>query len=210
MTSGSPFQLPRTPTVGDLRVCLRPVTPDDRDRLLEGLQALSGETSYRRFFTPSFYPGEATLHYLTHPDGERHVAVGAVDCTRDGTPGVGAARYVQLTDQPDVAEAAVVVIDAYQRRGIGSLLLAALSRVAADKGLDRFRGYVLAENRDFLTYLRTLGAVNERIHDGVIQFDVPVYAHAEALPSGPETERARRAWRTLADAPVGTCTDGSA
>lgn len=210
MTSGPAFRLPRTVTVGALRVCLRPITPDDRKRILEGLQSLSVETSYRRFFTPTFYPSEATLRYLTHPDGERHVALGAVDCTREGTPGIGAARYVRLAEQPSVAEAAVVVVDAYQQRGVGSLLLAALSRVAADRGVVRFRGYVLADNRAFLTYLRALGAVNEKAHDGVIQLDVPVYAREAALPKAPETERARWAWRTLADAPVGDCTDASA
>jgi GNAT superfamily N-acetyltransferase len=210
MTSSSAFPLPRTVTIGDLRVCLRPVTPDDRERLLDGLRALSVETSYRRFFAPTFYPSEATLHYLTHPDGERHVAIGAVDCTREGTPGVGAARYVRLAEQPTVAEAAVVVVDAYQRQGIGSLLLAALSRVAADRGVDRFRGYVLADNRAFLRYLRALGAVNEQAHDAVIQLDVPVYARAAALPEAPETERARWAWHTLVDAPVGDCTDAPA
>lgn len=58
-------------------------------------------------------------------------------------------------------------------------------------------------------FLRHLGAFNERAHDGVIQIDGPVYARAAALPEGPETERARWAWRTLADAPVGDCLDGA-
>jgi GNAT superfamily N-acetyltransferase len=192
-------------TVDGLRVCVRPVTPDDRDRILQGLRSMSVETSYRRFFTPTFYPSEETLRYLTHVDGEQHMAIGAVDCTREGEPGIGAARYVRLPEEPAVAEAAVVVLDAYQQRGIGSLLIAALSRYAAHHGVECFRGFVLAENRSFLAFLRNLGAVNEHAHGGVMQVDVPVYARAGALPDGPETARALWAWRTLDEARIGGC-----
>jgi GNAT superfamily N-acetyltransferase len=166
---------------------------------------MSVETSYRRFFTPTFYPSDETLRYLTHVDGEQHMALGAVDCTRDGFPGVGAARYVRLAEEPAVAEAAVVVLDAYQQRGIGSLLIAALSRYAAAHNVERFRGFVLAENRPFLAFLRDLGAVNERAHGGVIEVDVPVYERAEDLPAGPGTARAQWAWRTLDTARRGDC-----
>jgi GNAT superfamily N-acetyltransferase len=205
MAARSALEYPRTMTVGGLRVCIRPVTPDDRERLLEGIRSMSVETSNRRFFTPKFYPSEETLHYLTHVDGEQHMALGAVDCTHEGFPGIGAARYVRLAEQPSVAEAAVVVLDAYQRRGIGSLLIAALSRYAAGHGIECFRGFVLAENRPFLAFLRNLGAFDERAHDGVMQIDVPVYDRAEALPDGPEIARARWAWRTLDEARVGEC-----
>ena len=207
MAANPSLQFPRTMTVDGLRVCVRPVTPDDQKRILEGLRSMSVETSNRRFFTPKFYPNEETLRYLTHVDGDQHMALGAIDCTRAGFPGIGAARYVRLPDQPSVAEAAVVVIDAYQQRGIGSLLIAALSRYAANHDIEYFRGFVLAENRPFLSFLRHLGAVREKAHGGVIQLDVPVYAHAEALPDSPEIPRAHWAWQTLDDAQMGDCDD---
>jgi GNAT superfamily N-acetyltransferase len=205
MADPQTIRFPRTVTVNGRRVCIRPITPDDRDRIVQGLRSMSVETTYRRFFTPTFYPDEKTLQYLTHVDGEQHMALGAVDCTREGEPGIGAARYVRLSDRPSIAEAAVVVIDAYQQQGIGSMLIAALSRYAADHGVDAFRGFVLSENRDFLAYLRTLGASNERARDGVIQIDVPVYAREDDLPEGPDMERAKRAWKTVEDARLEDC-----
>jgi len=217
MVAPSSIQFPRTLEIDDLRLCVRPVRPEDRDRIVNGLRSMSVETSYRRFFTPRFYPTEETLQYLTHVDGKQHMALGAVDCTREGEPGIGAARYVRLADRPSVAEAAVVVLDDYQRRGIGSILIAALSRYAADQGgpkdpelpkIEAFRGFVLAENRDFLAYLRTLGAFNERAHDGIIQLDMPVYARLDDLPDGPGMARARWAWRAVETARVGDC-DGT-
>jgi GNAT superfamily N-acetyltransferase len=201
-------RFPRTVTVNGRRVCIRPITPDDRERIVHGLRSMSVETSYRRFFTPTFYPSEKTLQYLTHIDGEQHMALGAVDCSREGNPGMGAARYVRLSKKPSIAEAAVVVIDEYQQQGIGSMLIAALSRYAADHGVAAFRGFVLAENRDFLDYLRTLGAFDEHAREGIIQLDVPVYAREEDLPTDPDLQRARWAWKTVENARLEDC-DGS-
>jgi len=203
------IQFPRTVSLNGLRICIRPVTPDDRERIVEGLRSMSVETSYRRFFTPKFYPSEEALRYLTQIDGEQHMAIGAVDCTRTGTPGIGAARYVRLPDEPTVAEAAVVVLDAYQQQGIGSMLIAALSRYAGDHGIDTFRGFVLAENRAFLEYLRCLGTHHERAHNGVLQIDVPVYTRVDQIPDSHKLERARWAWRKVDEAQIGDC-DGPA
>jgi GNAT superfamily N-acetyltransferase len=205
MDAPAPIQFPRTVAFNDHRICLRPVTPDDRDRILAGLQEISVETSYRRFFTPTFYPSERELQYLTQIDGDTHMAVGALDCTRDGWPGLGVARYVQLPDEPTVAEGAVLVIDAYQRQGIGSLLLAALSQYAAGHGIEYFRGFVLTENRDFLDFLDALGACREQTHDAVRQLDVPVYPRGAPLPDHPALDRARWAWEAVAEAPIADC-----
>jgi GNAT superfamily N-acetyltransferase len=205
MSDPDPIQFPRTVAFDDKRVCLRPVTPDDRDRILAGLQELSVETSYRRFFTPTFYPSEAELTYLTHIDGDQHMAVGALDCTREGWPGLGLARYVRLPDEPTVAELAITVIDDYQRQGIGSLLMAALSQYGAAHEIEYFRGFVLAENRDFLDYLDALGACREQTHDAVRQLDVPVYPQDAALPDHPALDRAHWAWRTVTEASLGDC-----
>lgn len=205
MDDAPPIRFPRTVTVDGHRICLRPVTPDDRDRILAGLQEISVETSYRRFFTPTFYPSESELAYLTQIDGDTHMAVGALDCTREGWPGLGVARYVRLPDEPTVAEVAITVIDDYQRRGIGSLLLAALSQYAASHGVEYFRGFVLADNRDFLSFLDALGACREETHDAVRQLDVPVYPRGAPLPDHPDLDRARWAWQAVDEAEVGDC-----
>ena len=173
--------------------------------MLEGLQSITVETSYRRFFTPSFYPSDDELRYLTDVDYDRHVALGVVDCTQAGHPGVGAARYVRLADEPTIAEAAVLVIDAYQHRGIGSLLLAALSQHAAQNGVARFRGFVLQDNDAFLSFLRALGAVDETTREGVVQIDLPVYPDPDPVPKTPLTERAHWAWEKLQTADERVC-----
>lgn len=200
MTELSPFHLPVTVDTQGLRVRLRPITPDDRQRVLEGLRKISEETSYHRFFTPQFMPNEAQLRYLTEVDGDRHVAIGAVDADDPTEPGLGAARYVRLEDDPTVAEAAALVIDDYQRHGVGALLLAALNRHAYEHGVRAFRAYVMQENTDFLDYLRSLGTVREVVHEGVCEIDLPVITTADDLPQGPEHKAVRRAWQAFNDA----------
>jgi GNAT superfamily N-acetyltransferase len=45
----------------------------------------------------------------------------------EGTAGLGIARYVRHVSRPDAAEVAVTVIDDWQGRGLGTLLLEAVS-----------------------------------------------------------------------------------
>jgi GNAT superfamily N-acetyltransferase len=53
---------------------------------------------------------------------------------------------VRLRAEPEVAEAAVTVVDALQGQGLGKLLLRRLSEAARERGIRRFRGQVLTEN----------------------------------------------------------------
>lgn len=197
--------LPLVIREGDLHLCIRPVTPEDQKEIRDGLRSISPETTYRRFFVAAFSPSDRELQYLTNVDGENHVALAAVDCAQDPPRGVGVARYVRLPDTPAMAEAAIVVIDAYQGRGIGSL--AALSKRAAECGLERFRGYVLVENTGVVEVLRALGAAESPVEDGVLQLDVPIYSGRDDLPEAPELERIRWAWRTIESAAAGSCQD---
>ena len=196
---------PRLVRAGDLHLCIRPVTPADRESIREGLRAISPETTYQRFFVSAFSPSEQELQYLTEVDGIDHVALGALDCTQSPPQGTGIARYVRLPDDPTRAEAAIVVIDAYQGRGIGSLLLAALNTRAAQCGVEYFRSYVLVDNRGVVKVLRALGAIEAPVQEGILQLDVPVYAGPEDVPAAPALDRLRWAWRALDAATEGRC-----
>jgi len=125
------------------RVRLRAVRPDDKELLARAFGKLSAETRYRRFFSAKDRLSEAELKYLTEVDGRDHLAIGA---TCDGE-GVGIARFVRLRDRPDVAEAAIVVVDDKQGRGLGRLLLARLAQAARERGVTRFRSDVLSRNQ---------------------------------------------------------------
>lgn len=144
--------------VDGTRVRLRPIVPGDKAHILAAWQRLSPESRYRRFMSPMDELTPAMLAKLTEIDYVDHFAWAAFALDEAGEPGIGVARYVRVEDEPEVAEAAVTVVDDYQGRGVGTLLLQALGAVALENGIKRFRGYVLSDNRAIRDLLEDLGA----------------------------------------------------
>lgn len=126
-------------------VLIRPIRPDDKALLADGLRRLSPESVYRRFLSPkpSFSKGE--LRYLTELDGRDHVALVAF-LAEDPSQLAGVARFVRSDDDHETAEAAVVVGDACQGRGLGNLLALRLADEAAARGIRRFEATILWDN----------------------------------------------------------------
>jgi CRP-like cAMP-binding protein len=122
---------------------LRPVLPGDAERFVEGSAAFSRETLYRRFLSGGA-PTKAQLAYLFEVDYVDHF-VWVVTAGVEG-PIVGDARFVRDTDNPASAEIALTVADAYQGRGIGTLLLGALAVAACVDDITQFHALLLADN----------------------------------------------------------------
>ena len=167
------------------RVLFRPIRPTDKDRLQEALQNLSPASRYRRFFRYIDHFSSEQLRYLTEVDFEHHFAWVAGLPNVGGQPGVGVGRWVRLNDEPDVAEAAVAVIDSFQRRGIGSTLLWLLTRSAIEKDVRAFRSWVLADNSDAVALVRSFGAQPGKIEQGVAEFTVPLPDTIDELAKTP-------------------------
>jgi protein lysine acetyltransferase len=127
------------------RTRIRPIAPDDKALLQEGLQRLSPESVRRRFLGPKPRLSAAELRYLTEVDGRDHIALVAVD---DEEPErlVGVARCVRSKEDAATAEMAIVVDDAWQGYGVGRILAEALARAAAAVGVRRFSAVILADN----------------------------------------------------------------
>lgn len=150
------------------RVVIRPIEPDDRATLVAGLERLSPESRYRRFFGPIAHLSERDLDYLTCVDHHDHEALVAIE---DGTgDGVGVARYVRTG--PDVAEPAIVVADDWQGRGAGSRLLDALVKRAQEEGIRRFEAPVLAYNTDAIHLLEALGKTTRTPHGREVELKI--------------------------------------
>ena len=139
-------------------VALRPVVPEDRDRLLEGFEALSAESRRLRFLGSISSLNDAQLQYLTDVDGRDHVAWGALDLSDHARPGFGVGRFIRLRDEPDVAEFSLTVLDTAQSLGVGQLLLAVLALEAERVEVGVLRGVVGRENDRMTSWLRRLGA----------------------------------------------------
>jgi GNAT superfamily N-acetyltransferase len=166
------------------RIVVRPILPTDKERLRQGLAMLSQESRYRRFLTSLDTLSDRQLRYLTEIDYVSHMAWVALDAADPAHTGLGVARYIRLATDPTTAEAAVTVLDEHQGKGIGTILLGVLAESARRQGIERFRGYVLAENVPMVEILRELGATVA--HDGsLLRIDVPIPASPEELPDTP-------------------------
>ena len=181
-------------------VRLRPVVPEDKAALVEGFNRLSPESRYRRFMAPIAELSEEQLAELTEVDYVDHFVWVAFSLDEAGTPGMGVARYVRDEDDPEVAEAAVTVIDDYQGRGLGRLLLEFLGAVALENGIARFRGYALEDNHPIRELLQRLGAKLEHDSPGTLRFELDLPARADQLRGSPMYEVLRAVAR--GDAPV--------
>jgi GNAT superfamily N-acetyltransferase len=70
-------------------------------------------------------------------------------------------RYDAL-EEADTVEVAFVVQDAWQNRGLGTLLFDAVLRAAAARSYRRFRAYVLTDNRRMLDLITRFTVVESR------------------------------------------------
>jgi GNAT superfamily N-acetyltransferase len=171
------------------RVILRALVPEDKEALRDAFAHLSFETRYMRFFSVVSEPSEAVLRYLTSVDQENHVAIvaGVESLDLKAERGVGIARFVRVAGEPHVAEAAVTVIDEFQRRGIGTVLLIELTRAAIARGVRVFRGEVLATNEGMLQILESVGAKLDPIDPHLEPADIEPGALAREIH--PEAHR---------------------
>ena len=126
------------------QVWIRPIEPDDKWRLQEGLRRLSLQTIHRRFLSAKPRFTAAELRYLTEVDGVNHIALAAISVTT-GTL-VAVARCVRDPYEPDTAEWAVVVADPFQRAGLGTALMRVLVDAARVQGIHRFSASIAGEN----------------------------------------------------------------
>ena len=137
------------------RVVIRRIRPDDKAMLAKGLELLSEESRRRRFLGAKPRLNAAELRYLTEVDGETHYALVAVLADRMDRI-VAVARYVGLRDDPSTADAAIVVGDPWQRRGLGKRLAIMLADAARVRGVERFSATMLSDNPAALALMRTL------------------------------------------------------
>ena len=166
------------------RAHIRQLRHSDGQLLSRGFRRLTPESRYRRFLTPTPGLSEGTVRYLVEIDHRNHEALIALDEQRN--EGVGVARYVRDPGRPDAAEVAVTVVDDWQGRGLGTLLLEGITMRAREEGVDTFTALMLVESRQMMDLLQRLGAV--RVVDSAAG-TVEVEVHLPAIGVTPELRK---------------------
>jgi GNAT superfamily N-acetyltransferase len=177
-------------------VLVRPVRPDDRELFVAGFERMSEESRYRRFMGHKRKLSDRELDFFTRLDHELHEAIGAIDVASG--EGVAVARMHRHADDPRVAEAAVTVVDDWQGRGVGGLLLNRLVERARQLGVEHFDASLFTSNKAMLALFERLGCMKSHREDyETLTIDV-------ALPvAADDGEPLAAALRSVADGSAG-------
>lgn len=158
-------------------VHIRPVRPDDGERLIAFYAQLSPESLHARFFA------------VCRPDVAAAASPSSVDYDREfgavaelGGEIAGVAHYFASRTSGNVAEVAFAISDGAQGCGAGTKLLETLVAAARDHGIDRFVAEVLPDNQRMLdVFLSTGFDIVRRSDEGVVHLEFPITATAASV-----------------------------
>jgi ribosomal protein S18 acetylase RimI-like enzyme len=165
--------MPGQMTLADgARLRVRPIDPADRVPLADAFARLSDQSRFQRFLGPKPRLSERELDYLTDVDHVTHEALVAIDETTGQIVGVG--RYATGHGGGTVADLALAVADAWQRRGIGHALAARLVERARANDMTALTGSTLAGNRAARALLDRLGFRMRSLSAGVLEVELAI------------------------------------
>jgi GNAT superfamily N-acetyltransferase len=125
----------------------------DAPLLAGGFARWGAVSRWMRFRRPKDGLSPAELRYFTRV-GYHDQALGALD-DRTGRQ-VGVAHYIRHADDPQTAEIAVTVVDAWQGRGLGTELLTQLADCAHAEGIQHFTALVADDHAAMAGLLRSM------------------------------------------------------
>ena len=165
------------------RVVIRPVLPQDRDRLAAFFRALSADSRCNRFLHPVSEPSTELLRQLAEVDHLDHVALVALSFAAGNVTVIADARYVRAAD-PSSAEISLAVAESWQGKGLAELLLMRLARRAAAAGFRSVIGETFAANAKMLSLARELGFAISAAARGIVRLErrLPLPSATAAAP----------------------------
>jgi len=166
-------------------VTTRAIRPDDAPRLQAFHARLSPESVYLRWLSAHPVLTDAEAELLAQVDYHQRMAFVATrpaSQPRAGPPQpgdeeiVGVARYAAAPDEgPGAAEAAVVVADALQQHGLGTLLLSRLLAYARTQAITTWVAEINAQNARMLRFIQRGGLpTTKRLESGSFQVRIDI------------------------------------
>ena len=151
-------------------VTIRAIRKDDKESIHNAFKHLDREAVYRRFFAPKQDLTDPELEQVTDVDFSQVVALVATVSRADGEEIViGDGRYfADKEGKPERAELGFLIAESYRGRGIATLLLRHLARIAHHAGLSAFEADVLAYNAPMLAVFERSGLPISRRREGNI------------------------------------------
>jgi RimJ/RimL family protein N-acetyltransferase len=156
-------------TLADRRqLRIRPLRPDEEGPVRELDTRLSSRTRYLRFLSPMPALPDSLLRLLASVDYRRRLSLIA-EVDAGGQREVIALGSFGGLDN-GTAEVALVVSDAWQHQGIGTILARQVMRAAEDRGFAKFVAHIFSDNTVIRRLLKRVGhIVSSRTSFGVAE-----------------------------------------
>jgi len=137
-------------------ITIRPIKPEDAARLIESFKELSERTVFFRFLRQLKDLPPKWIKRFTQIDYARDVATVAIQETESRERILGVCRIIR---EPETTkgEFAIVVEDAWQEKGIGTMLAEHSISIARNLGIRSIWGIVSPENNKMLVMANQLG-----------------------------------------------------
>lgn len=137
------------------QIDIRALRPEDEADMLAAVGKASAQSLQRRFFVMKRHFSDKERAFFMDIDFKNHVAIVAVAEEAGRKVIVGGGRYIVF--EPGRAEMAFVAVDTWQGRGIGSILMRHLVKIASDARLQELTAEVLPENAPMLKVFGKFG-----------------------------------------------------
>ena len=180
------------------KVCIRSIRPTDELRMRQGIEQLSNESRYLRFFSPQRMPSRAVIERLIDADGHRHIAWGAIHSGNHAHPAIGAVHAVRDPDDSDSAEFSVAIVDAFHGLGLARMLIAVLLVNCRLEDIETLDVQVLSENRAARRLVTWLGAERCKSEFSVTHYVLDTGTALERLKAEDSTQGLRDVFAALA------------
>jgi RimJ/RimL family protein N-acetyltransferase len=159
-------------------VLIRPIRPDDRERVIRAFHKLEPESVYTRFFSPRKELSAADLARIDASDfANALILVATIGQGADEIIiGSGAYTVVDRPGHPLTAEVSFTIEEDYHGQGLATRLMAVLTEIARERGIRTFEAEVLASNAAMLGVFRNSNLpMRRRLEDGVVfvAMDIP-------------------------------------
>jgi acetyltransferase len=139
------------------QVTLRPIRPDDAPLLQAGFRKLTPQTIYLRFMKVASELSDREAYGFANVDYQANMGFVCSIQEAGEEQLIVSARYASRPDEPGVAEAAIVVRDDYQGRGLGGIVLDRLVRYARSHGIHEFAATILTSNMRIMRFIKAGG-----------------------------------------------------
>jgi acetate---CoA ligase (ADP-forming) len=150
---------------------IRLAQPGDKEAMSKFFALLSSESKRRRFFGFAA-PADKLIESFCDPSNPRAKLSLIVTRLSQGELRIIATGNYIARDET-TAEVAMAVDDAFQGKGIGTLLLDRLTLLAVTNGFRRFRAVTMLENKPMLDVFRDSGfECRTRSDDGYVEIDL--------------------------------------